>query len=481
MRQFFIFSHLILPTFLIVVGFQNCSGFSPTHLSDQEASPTNEENLQLSSSGESTSSASASSSSAQESAVNLKRRVWFSPNLESADYRDLMDFNWNQKHQVQVFKFHSGNLNDSGFGFNNFAQFSARDGFNRLKSFGLEIAIEVGAIKKDTDGNPDHCNGKVWTKAAQDYVQKVESQLVSNQHVDWLHVDEPLYQIKAGCMISFDQAVVITSKYMKEIKSNRPRLKIIDIEPYPALSFEELKSWVDALLSRGVPLEGLTLDVDRSQVNINSAGEKAKFLDFGKYLSSKKLRFGLIYWGTATESNQTYVQDVLNFYVDTSYLRPYIHDVVFQNWHPSINGKLDMPSNLIESENSVASHLGLINSASRYTAQFESSTSNACSLEVHPLEYRAYYPDLRTENALEHYLNFGASEKRCKLIGVMPAGFFRINFGPKSAIFNSNGLGSYCSFKSPAAYFLAGGLPDEANVRNFYGITAGMKYDGDCL
>ncbi len=414
-----------------------------------------------------------------ESIPDMKKRVWFSPNLDSIDYRALMDFDWNQNRQVHVFKFHSGNLNDSGFGLNNFPEFSVRDGFNRLQSFGLEIAIEVGAIKKDPDNNPNFCNGVVWTQAAQDYVQKVESRLSPGQHVSWLHIDEPLYQTKDGCHVSFDQAVTVTSQYINAIKSNRRYLKIIDIEPYPALSIDELKSWVDSLLLRGVPLDGLTLDIDRNRVDINTEVEKKKFLDLAGFLATRKLRFGLIYWGTKTESDQVYVQDVLNFYVDTSYLRPYIQDVVFQNWHPSANGRLDIPLNLIDPGNPVPSHLGLINSALRFTSQFEFSKLTNCTLEIHAMEYLAFYPDLRNVDPLEHYLNFGGAEKRCRLIAPMPSGFFRVS--GEDAIFNSNGTGNYCSFKSPLAFSLAGGLPGESNVRKVSGITAGMKNDGDCI
>lgn len=483
---------LLLFAVLLAVGFQNCSGFSTAdqafrgQSSSLQTELTDVSNVvELSSSsmqGNSNSNGVANPlvEVAGRAAIDMKKRIWFSPNLDSNDYRSLMQFDWNQSREVQVFKFHSGNLNDSGFGGNNFTEFSAMDGFRRLKSYGLEIAIEAGAIKKYTDGNPDWCNGKVWTKAAQDYIQKVESQLNPGQIVDWLHIDEPLYQTKDGCLVTFDQAVSITSQYIKTIKSSRPYIKIIDIEPYPAMTVEEIKSWVNSLISSGAPLDGLTLDIDRSRVDIGSESEKKKLLDLAVFIASKKIRFGMIYWGIRTESNQVYVQDVLNFYVDTAYLRPYVQDTIFQNWHPSQNGQLDIPSNLINANNPVSSHLGLIKSALKYSTQFQTLNQNVCSVEVHPMEYIAFHSDLRNVDALEHYLNFGGAEKRCKLIANMPPGFFRIVDGP-TAIYNSNGSGNYCAFKSPQAYTLAGGLPGETNVRKVKAVTAGMKYDGICV
>lgn len=346
-------------------------------------------------------------------AAGREMQVWLSPNVQSEDYRALMDRDWNADRRVQVFKFHSGNLNDSDFAPNTFPEFVARNGFNRLRGFGVELAIETGVMKAPADANPGWCNGNVWKSAAVDYVNKVEGQL-DGAKVRWLHLDEPLIQTKSQCQVSRAAALAGTVDFMKHVKQQKPSIGIIDIEPYPSLSVDELKSWVSDLLASQVALDGLHLDINRETgLNLHDEGERERLVELGRFLADRGLRFGVIYWGQRTTSNHDYIQDVLNFYVDTAFLRPYLTDVVFQNWHPSPGGRMDVPINLPDAAAPVESHLGLLRSALSYSQTVERGLG--CGRELTSLEYLAYYPDVRASGAdpSVHYPNHGRNEGRC--------------------------------------------------------------------
>ncbi|RZA04432.1 MAG: hypothetical protein EOP11_15140 [Proteobacteria bacterium] len=353
--------------------------------------------------------------------AHAKPETWLSPNLQSEDYRALMDNHWNKGGEVQVFKFHSGNLADSpAMAPNILSEFKARNGFARLKSFGLKIAIETGVIKPAAagDSNPGWCNGAVWKQEGPKYVRAIED---NGGTVSYLTMDEPLFQTVDQCKTSYETVLDGTLAFASAIKAEASHVKIIDIEPYPGLSLEKMKKFVLDLKARGRRLDGFHLDINREGVdrglgiNVADPAQQAKLQDFAKFLHDQNIRFGIIFWSQHTASDEAYVTDVKNFYAQAGALRDVVDDFIFQSWHPSADGRLNIPKNL----GSPNSHFGLIQTLRNAPIPAPDSTGGACSKKVSQAEYLETYPDVKAVNAnpFLHWQLFGKAEGRCQPTG----------------------------------------------------------------
>jgi hypothetical protein len=104
-------------------------------------------------------------------------------------------------------------------------------------------------------------------------------------------------------------------------------------------------------------------------------------------------------------------------YAQTPNLRAVTDDLIFQSWHPSANGYLDMPLNVW---NESANHLGAIRSAARYSSYLQGQSY--CGIQVSEPEYIGFYPDINYAqrsyglNPFLHYKLFGRNEGRCEIM-----------------------------------------------------------------
>lgn len=374
--------------------------------------------------------------------------VWLSPNLQSADYLALMDSNfllapgWSTGGGVNVFKFHDANLNnDANFAPNTLNQFLARNSFARLNSWGIQIAIETGAIKPPPDSNYSWCTGDALKVAAGSYISMIQQ---NGGVVSYLAMDEPLNQVSpnmsgqimpgVSCNLPYQSVVNATVNFMSYLSDNFPSVQLIDIEPYPTKmrtdsgtnsSADDLWQWVNDIQSRlrsqgKRPLTALHLDINREiGYNIADPANQAVLIQLANRLHSMGIRFGIIYWGQRDQSNETYVQDVLNFYVDTRNLRAVTDDFIFQNWFPSqTTNTLSIPLNVWQDGViSGANHIGLIQSAQKYNATVQ--RGGTCGTTATQIEYLGFYPDIRAAgiNPFLHYELFGRNEGRCQIVG----------------------------------------------------------------
>jgi len=338
------------------------------------------------------------------------KKVWLSPNLASPDYLALMDFDWNTNRDVHVFKFHSGNLNDEErvAGQNVYPNFVARNGFNRLASFGLELSVETGVIK------PQACDGEAWKSGADHYINKIQANGV---RLKSLTMDEPLAQIEISsntCGVTYQEALERTLSFIRTIRAKHPDLEIIDIEPYPHVSAKVLKRWIADLQANGARLSGFHLDFNREVVS-DLPSRLPELIDLANFAHSLNLRFGIIYFSQRSDTHENYAQDILNFYVDSQPLRAVTDDIIFQSWHPSASGKLDMPLNTTQWGGQF-SHLGFIDSAKIQNGR---ERGIYCPRAISQHEYLAFYGDVRQAgvNPFLHYKVWGRNEGRCQITG----------------------------------------------------------------
>ncbi len=346
-------------------------------------------------------------------------RIWLSPNINSEDYRALMDYDWNSDRVVNVFKFHMANLGGAGSAMapNNFPEFKARQGFQRLNMFGMDLALEAGVIKPPPDGNMAWCQGPVLLGEAVKYIRQIRQE---GAQIKWVTLDEPLNQTSANaehsCGLSYAETVRITADWIKGLRAQEPRVAIADIESFPAPSAAKLKKWIDDLQAAGALPSAFHIDINREVAagDIRNPAIQNELIDLANHVRAKGVRFGIIYWGQQTTNSDAYVRDVLGFYVDSAALRAVTDDYIFQSWHPSANGKMDIPVNL---DTRTSNHLSLIRSSARYDIK---ETKSGCA--TGPLsqdDYLTFYPDVRSAgiNAFLHYKLFGAKEGRCEVIG----------------------------------------------------------------
>ncbi|MBR4748977.1 MAG: hypothetical protein IK083_05340 [Abditibacteriota bacterium] len=193
--------------------------------------------------------------------------------------------------------------------------------FRCLKDWNKKLQFEVPIIKSFgwKEGKPPLDADEAFAfYMAQDRMFK-KNGLVK---VDSFCFDEPVYAARVvipadiaggqppvpGFRMSDDPRVYIdyacreTAKFMKLMKKEYPEARYMDIEPYPALSLEELKYSVDILNRECKRLrikgpDALRIDVDWGSMEAGVlSGSWAELGELAGYVRSRGMDFSLIYW-----------------------------------------------------------------------------------------------------------------------------------------------------------------------------------------
>ncbi len=164
--------------------------------------------------------------------------------------------------------------------------------FTKLKKWNLKFGFEVPVIKN---------NSPTADASIAILDQQMSRFKPLGADVSWFAFDEPFYASKHVLVKPDSYAVDETAKFIKMLRERYPDAMIGDIEPYPVLKLEELKSFVASLNNKCIELgtkgiDFLRLDVDWCSMNNNYDGSWREVKALENFLHENNIKFSLIYW-----------------------------------------------------------------------------------------------------------------------------------------------------------------------------------------
>ena len=169
-----------------------------------------------------------------------------------------------------------------------------RGWFAKLKEWKIKMAMEVGAVKEwgVTGEKTFNAERKNW--------ERLQS-LGADLHA--IAMDEPLCCVREHIHMPDEHALKETANYIALVRQHFPNVLIGDIEPYPSISLEEHKAWIEALQKRlaEMKVRGIDfyrLDVDWLRFNVQQKGSWREVRQLELWCRQRKLPFSLIYWAS---------------------------------------------------------------------------------------------------------------------------------------------------------------------------------------
>ena len=314
--------------------------------------------------------------------------VWFNPAPESADFQTLFTQpdSWSAaRKQISVFEFAPSQLRQSKLR-NSLEDMVRVDAFQKLRSWGIQTAIAVGAVKEWD------CNARTTVGLTVNFIRAV------HQHggaVQYVAMDEPLFSglglNKPICNFTIEQAATRTADFAQRVQVvvRKQGLgaapAIVDIEPYPSISLSQHETWIDDLIADGLRPAAYQLDIAIAQIN-RRPEIKQKFVSdlrqLKAFVESRNIPFGVIVWSShdPVGSDREYFQDTLEWARTLHNVIGRPNEIVLSSWvrrcntadqcdgprarcasrDPSDCGKRSVPTNIPDSDPSVFSHTRLI-------------------------------------------------------------------------------------------------------------------------
>lgn len=285
-------------------------------------------------------------------------RVWFTPAPNSLDMRELFlddrknpAVDWQQvRDRIHVFKFYTSQLldhHDRAWP-NTYPALADVRAFLKLVGWHKEIALEVASVK---DYSCDTAEGVAGL--ASDIIRRVQA---DDAWVTWLALDEPLLSAVHECHVTEGRAAALVADFVRYVKARHPKVKIGLIEPYPALSLDQITRFLRTLDERGVTMAFLHLDVDMQAVRAAPPGSTPDVIGdlraFDSLAAARGIPFGFIVWGNASTSDRDYFESAVVDGIET--LRQAFGDwahmpdhLIFQSWTIDPAGRA-LPLNLPE-------------------------------------------------------------------------------------------------------------------------------------
>ena len=315
--------------------------------------------------------------------------IWFSPDGETPDFVELFtkpDLWAKARGRIDVFKFGPNRIDSlAGPKQNSFTDLTNANAFQRLKEWGIRIAIEAPAIKEWD------CTGVQAAKVTARYIKDLRK---VGGLVDFVAMDEPLVSGTGRCHLTVEQIAAKAATYRlnilaaMEAQSPSGTIAIGDIEPYPFYSVDLLKRWIKTLAKNRFKPNFFHLDVDLNRLEKNRQIDVGSDLrEFVRFFRAEAIPFGIIFWSghDPESSDQAYYNHTLNWVklVEAAIGKP--EQSVFQSWvlrssytcsdgskcdaknpqcklgDPSYCGLRSVPVNLPENDFHIFSHTRLIN------------------------------------------------------------------------------------------------------------------------
>jgi hypothetical protein len=226
--------------------------------------------------------------------------VWFSPANEGEDFIKLFqspDLWATSRSQIKVLKFGPRQVGAGKPELNSLQDMQNVDAFAKLKSWGIDVAIEAGAIK------PGDCAAVRGKQATVTLIKNVKK---SNGLVRFIAMDEPIASGRSKCGEDIDEIANNTAAYMKAVSSD-PELEALgslpevgDIEGYPSTSVQDIERFVQALESRGAKPKFFHLDANVHRLDVlardGKNNEQGDLRELKRFFQAQGIPLGIIFW-----------------------------------------------------------------------------------------------------------------------------------------------------------------------------------------
>jgi hypothetical protein len=364
------------------------------------------------------------------SAEKPSPQVWFAPNLGSSDYANLFTQpdRWAESRAlIDVFQFYTGNIcvdNSKGCprcNGNVIQKFREVDAFKKLTEWGIEIAMEGGALKAEGQ----RCRSELFFPAMVKAIKTVKD---NGGQLKYLSLDEPLWaglrtDLSPGCNLTIPQIVNEVKSYIDKVHETDPAVEVGIIEPYPALKVEDLRSYIQTLKSSQVPVAFFRLDIDAGILKPGWENElrslKTLLRDFG-------IPLHLIYGSPTAETSAEFVTNGLVNTARYTHVLGIPQGMVFQSWALSEPGtpriRQILPVNLPEEEvsmtNFLARGLATAQAASRDTVPVYRLYSGSQATHLYSHNAVEGGPAFKAEGVAFRFFKGGAPDRaqvyRCR-------------------------------------------------------------------
>ena len=175
-----------------------------------------------------------------------------------------------------------------------FSDDELRRWFAMLNEWKLKFAMEVGAVKPW---------GQTGAKTFKIQRQKWEHFQTLGANLYAIAMDEPLLCCRKHINKPDDYAVKETADFIALVRQHFPQMLIGDIEPYPSISVDDHKWWIESLEKALAEKHVRGLDFYRIDANwanfvVQNHGSWRELRDLERYCRGKKMPFSLIYWAS---------------------------------------------------------------------------------------------------------------------------------------------------------------------------------------
>lgn len=357
-------------------------------------------------------------------------QVWFAPNLGSSDYVNLFTQpdRWaDSRELIDVFQFYTGNIcveNPKGCprcNGNLIQKFKEADAFKKLSEWGIEIAMEGGALKAEEQ----RCNSELFFPAMAKAIKTVKE---NGGRLKYLSLDEPLHaglrtDLSRGCNLTIPQVVTEVKSYIDKAHEIDATVEVGIIEPYPALKVEDLRSYIKTLKSAEVPVAFFRLDIDAS---ILKPGWEGELRSVKALLKEVEIPLHIIYGSPTAETSDEFVTNGLINTARYTHALGIPHGAIFQSWALSQPGTpgfrqvlpVNLPQKGVSMTNFVARGLATLSAASRDTVPIYRLYSGSQATHLFSHNAMEGAPAFKPEGVAFRFFKGGGSDRakvlRCR-------------------------------------------------------------------
>lgn len=295
--------------------------------------------------------------------------VWYTSNVATPDLPEMFSQpqRWSQTRPlINVFKFYQQQLvadekdqcpmcED-----NIFPTFRSHGMFDKLKDWGIQLAVEGGSVK------PGDCDAVNNTRAIIDLIDKLKT---VDTHLYGIAMDEPFISGKEYCNNQSESATAYyVKRYAETIIEHNEKVwpgtefKIGLIEAYPAFKMNEIQRFVQLFMQAGYKPAFVHIDVDRNymkNLKITDSKFKRDLIQISNYLQREGIPLGLIFWGQDGNNKATYAKTVLDFAKRVRRLYGAPEHIGMQSWEEAKDKRRLIPDNLNENQSYSGTNLTL--------------------------------------------------------------------------------------------------------------------------
>jgi hypothetical protein len=184
-------------------------------------------------------------------------RYWLCPNIASIDLLDMFvepeQWAYARPH-VGVFKFYLQHILGGPVGPNKFDALVKVNAFEKLREWGIRVALEMGSVKQDS---PGACDGSDNIRNAAEACKRIAD---AGGVVTFIAMDEPLIGGQM-CRQTLIETAAYTANFIHRV-SDANQVQVGWIDAWPAHSFNQHEQFLSELRKRWATPHFWHLDVD---------------------------------------------------------------------------------------------------------------------------------------------------------------------------------------------------------------------------